>query len=76
MRPKTYRVAKMPSTGAVRTGRAAVRGENSGGNGLVTTCVGIVVFVLAEFLAWIIGPGEAPEIDLAEVDSLTGKAGS
>jgi hypothetical protein len=31
--------------------------------------MGIIVPVLAELLAWIIGPAEAPEIDLAEVEA-------
>jgi hypothetical protein len=68
MRPETYRAANIPLTGTVGTGCPAVRGEASAGNGPVSACVGIVVFVLAELLAWVIGPAEAPEIDLAEVD--------
>jgi hypothetical protein len=69
MRPKTCRVAKIPFTGAVGTGSTTLRGEPSGCTGSVSACVGIIVFALAELLAWIIGPAEAPEIDLAEVES-------
>jgi len=72
MRAETYRAADIPLTGTVGTGCPAVRGEASGGTGLVSAFVGIVFFVLAEFLAWVIGPAEAPEIDLAEVESLRG----
>jgi len=69
MRPKTYRAAEIPLAGTFGTGCPAVRGEASNDNGPMSACVGIVVFVLAELLAWIIGPAEAPEIDLAEVES-------
>ena len=69
MRPKTYRAAKIPFTVAVGTESTTLRGEASGCTGSVSPCVGIIVFVLAELLAWIIGPAEAPEIDLAEVES-------
>jgi len=72
MRPKTYRAAKIPLTAVVGTERTPLREEASGGNGLVSACVGIVVFVLVELLAWIIGPAETPEIDLGEVESLRG----
>jgi len=73
MRSKTYRAAKIPFTGAVGTGCTTLRSEASGGNGPVSACMGIIVLVLAELLAWIIGPAEAPEIDLAEVESLRGR---
>lgn len=51
MRPKTYRTAKVPFTGAVGTGGTTLRGEASGCTGSVIACVGIIGFVLAEFLA-------------------------
>ena len=69
MRPKTYRAVRIPFTGAVGTECTTLRGEASGCTGPVSACVGIIVLVLAELLAWIIGPAEAPEIDLAEVES-------
>ena len=69
MRAEMYRAANSPLTGTIGTGRPAVRGEGSNGNGPVSACAGIVIFVLAELLAWVIGPAEAPEIDLAEVES-------
>jgi hypothetical protein len=72
MRAKRYCVANIPLTGNVGTGCPAVRKEASGGNARVSVYVGLVVLVLAEFLAWVIGPVEAPEIDLAEVESLRG----
>jgi hypothetical protein len=62
----------MPLTGAVGIGSPAAREEASGGTGPVDACAGIVVFVLVELLAWVIGSAEAPEIDLAEVESLRG----
>ena len=78
MRPKTYRAVRIPFTGAVGTECTTSGGEASCCTGSVSFCVGIIVFVLAELLAWIIGPAEAPEIDLAEVESpeARGYAGS
>jgi len=64
-----YRAAKIPATGTVGTDHPAARGQTPGGSGRVNACVGIVVFVLAELLARVIGPAEPPEIDLAEVES-------
>ena len=51
MRPKTYRAAKIPFTVAVGTESTTLRGEASGCTGSVIACVGIIGFVLAEFLA-------------------------
>jgi hypothetical protein len=68
MRPGAYLSSEPDPVSPPRAGLATVDGKPRFRTGPVSAWLGACVALLAQSLAWMVGPAEAPEIELAEVE--------
>ncbi len=68
MKPNTYPADEAYRVRAFESWLATGKAKPSSRTGAMHAWLGVVVALLARLLAWMVGPAEAPEIELAEVE--------
>jgi hypothetical protein len=68
MKPGTYPANNAYRVCAFGSGLAAMEARPPSRTSTMNAWLGVLVALLAQSLAWIVGPAEAPEIELAEVE--------
>lgn len=68
MRPGVFPANKAYRVCAAGAGLATMEAEPPARTSSINAWLGVLVALLAQSLVWIVGPAEAPEIELAEVE--------